>query len=74
MRVHIESGSPVVGAERARLNFDVFNGTDRYGKGKVGVSSSVHTLDSSVWLCVCARARAHVCVYACVHSASFYSE
>ena len=52
MCVHITSRSPVVGAERARLNFDGINCKERNGKEKVGVSSPVHTLDSSVWLCV----------------------
>ena len=35
-------------AERARLHFDSFNGKERNEMGKVGVSSPVHTLDSSV--------------------------
>ena len=34
MRVHITSGSPVVGAERAQLHFDGCNGKERNEKGK----------------------------------------
>ena len=43
-----------VGAERARLHFNGCNGKEGNGKVKVGVSSSVHTMDSTVWLCSCA--------------------
>ena len=42
-----------IGAERARHYFDMCVGKERNGKGKVGVSSPVQTLDSSVWLCGC---------------------